>query len=181
MAEKRERGDEEQRGRRRDREEEAENELLYEIPKKPSRSPASVTASILMENGISQLTIFYKGDICVYDDVPPEKAQAIMLIAAAAANGLVVSSSNSVANGGTMATSPSLILSRSSSFQSSSAGFPEAPATQNLLPGAASTICKLEAELPLTTSSIDLLLDFCKFQLISVYFNHFSYQLISSH
>lgn len=44
------------------------------------RLPAAAAASILMASKISQLTIFYNGNVCVYDDVPPEKVVALAVL-----------------------------------------------------------------------------------------------------
>ena len=39
------------------------------------RLSSAAVASILIASKISQLTIFYDGEVCVYDDVPPEKVK----------------------------------------------------------------------------------------------------------
>ncbi|CAA7395582.1 unnamed protein product [Spirodela intermedia] len=114
-----------------------------------------------------QLTIFFNGEICVLEDIPPEKVQAILIIAAATAARAASPSATSrwsmkaaspysaastaVAGANTAA---SLLLSRSPSFQSSSVAVGGlSPRNSELLPNPGGSLFKLQAGLPLVRRS----------------------------
>ncbi|CAA6659273.1 unnamed protein product [Spirodela intermedia] len=106
-----------------------------------------------------QLTIFFNGEICVLEDIPPEKVQAILIIAAATA--ARAASPSAISRWSMQAASPSsaastavagantaasLLLSRSPSFQSSSVAVGGlSPRNSELLPNPGGSLFKLQA------------------------------------
>ncbi|MQM13192.1 hypothetical protein Taro_046115 [Colocasia esculenta] len=106
-----------------------EEENADRLPVAAASTSASAPFSVACNP--TQLAIFFDGSVCVYDDIPLERVQAILLIAAATASAVRTSSP---------------VLLNSPSLQSSSTS----PHNQQQLPeNTVSSICKLQAELPL--------------------------------